>query len=73
MLAAPPQGSGGGGGEETGAHFLWKWGYHFTNYWCNYNGSLQKPGNKAYRHTDGHSCEDMHTYKIISNTCNKQL
>lgn len=32
LLAAPPQGGGGGGGEETGAHFLWKWGYHFTNY-----------------------------------------
>lgn len=38
LLAAPPERGGGGGGKETGAHFLWKWGYHFTNYWCNYNG-----------------------------------
>lgn len=35
-------------------------------------GGLQKPGNKAYRNTDGHSCEDMHqcscTEETISNT-----
>lgn len=32
------------GGKETGAHFLWKWGYHFTNYYCNYCRSLgRKP------------------------------
>lgn len=36
LLAAPPERGCDGGGEETGAHFLWKWGYHFTNYWCNY-------------------------------------
>lgn len=31
-------------------------------------GGLQKLGNKAYRHTDGHSCGDMLTQEIISNT-----
>lgn len=32
------------GGKETGAHFLWKWGYHFANYYCNYCRSLgRKP------------------------------
>lgn len=38
------RGGGGGvaalvalvGGKETGAYFLWKWGYHFPNYYCNY-------------------------------------
>lgn len=32
-------------------------------------GGLQKLGNKAYRHTDGHSCGDMLAQEIISNTC----
>lgn len=47
LLVAPPEGGwvGGGGaaalvalvdGKETGAYFLWKWGYHFPNYYCNY-------------------------------------
>lgn len=41
LLAAPPEGTMAAlvavvGGKETGAHFLWKWGYHFPNYYCNY-------------------------------------
>lgn len=30
-------------------------------------GGLQKPGNKAHRHTDGHSCGDMHKYEHTQN------
>ncbi len=58
----PPEGDDGGGTEETAAHFLWKWGYHFTYY-------SRRPADaseQAYRHTNVHSCEDMH--KIISKT-----
>lgn len=56
------------GGEETGAHFLWKWGYHFTITGAITVGGLQKLGNKAYRHTDGHSDGDMSAHGILLNT-----
>lgn len=48
-------------GGKPGAHFLWKWGYHFTNYWCNYSGRPEgsmgtKPiGTQMGTHVEAHT------------------
>lgn len=69
-MAAPLEGYDGGGGKETGAHFLWKWGYHFPITIAIRAGGLQKPGNKVYRNTIFfYVCLETTFYKIIDNAC----